>query len=96
MLGRSVRFFAVVLVLGGGLALFVPAAGAAAGLARAIPSRLLRRRWPGAVAAAGMEDRHSRAAGERLRRAARVPSVLGQGLDPAEPVIYLPWANAVA
>ena len=30
---------------------------------------------------------------ERRRRAARVPNVPGQGLDPAEPVMYLPWTG---
>lgn len=37
------------------------------------------------VAAAGMEDRHSRAAGAAASRAG-VPDVPGQGPDPAEPV----------
>ena len=31
--------------------------------------------------------------GERRRRAARAPKVPGQGLDPAEPVMYLPWTG---
>ena len=38
------RFSAVLLAMDGGLVLFVPAAGQAAGSARAIPSRLPRRR----------------------------------------------------
>jgi len=84
-------------------ALFVPAAGAAAGSARAISSRLHRADDRVCVAATGMEDQHGAAEidavpgsgrrGSPRRHAARVPGVPGQGLDPAEPVMYLSWTG---
>ena len=76
--------------------------GQAAGSARAISSRL----HGGdrlCVAATGMGDQHDAVAsgavpgaghrGEPRRHAPRVPGVPGQGLDPAEPVIYLAWTG---
>ena len=55
------------------------------------------------VAATGMEDQHGAVAsgavpgsgrrGQPRRQAARVPGVPGQGLDPAEPVMYLSWTG---
>ena len=55
------------------------------------------------VTATGMEDQHGAVAsgavprsgrrGEPRRHVARVPGVPGQGLDPAEPVMYLSWTG---
>ena len=57
----------------------------------------------GCVAATGMEDQHGAVAsgavpgsgrrGEPRRHAAMVPGVPGQGLDPAEPVMYQSWTG---
>jgi len=94
-------FFAVLLAPGGGLALLVPAAGVGG-----LPDRrIISSRLPGGddrvcVAAAGMEDQRC-SDGERrcariwtpLRYTAWVPGVPGQGLDPAEPVMYLSWTG---
>ena len=80
-----------------------PRPGRAAGSARAISSRLPRRGDRVCVAATGMEDQHGAVAsgavpgsgrrGEPRRHAAGVPGVPGQGLDPAEPVMYLSWTG---
>jgi hypothetical protein len=80
------RFFAVLLALDGGLALFVPAAGAGC---RIGPHHLIQ-------AAIGALAEYpplplgwktgTAALREQRRRAARVPDVPGQGPDPAEPV----------
>ncbi len=94
------RFFAVLLAPGGGLALFVPAAGAGC---RISPRYLIeapqREGDRVCVAATGMEDQNGAVAsgavpgsgrrGEPRRHAAWVPGVPGQGLNPAERVMYL-------
>ena len=92
------RFFAVLLVPGGGLALFVPARPGWAGCWIG-PRHLIQARLRGrvCVAATGMEDQHGAVAsgavpgsgrrGEPRRHAPRVHGVPSQRLDPAEPVI---------
>jgi len=94
-------FFAVLLTPGSGLAVVVP--WRAAGSARAISSSLHGEDDRMCAAATGMEDQHGAVAsgavlgsgrrGEPRRHAAKVPGVPGQGLDRAEPVMYLSWTG---
>ncbi len=83
---RPVPSLGVLLALGGGLDLFVPAAGA---------GRRIDPHHPIQAAIEALAEYPSLPLGwktgtaplrERRRRAARVPNVPGQGLDPAEPV----------
>src|ERR1035441_5451474 len=101
---RAVRFSGVLLALGGGLVLFVPAAGQAAG--SAVPShrrchrggdrvRVARRRvedLQGAVRATLLADLDDARAGASMSHGF---PVFPQGLDLAKPAMYLSWTGDV-
>lgn len=91
--GRPVPFFAVLLAPGGELALFVPAAGAGC---RIDPHHPIQAAIEALAKCPSLPlgwKTGAAALQERRRRAARAPNVPGQGLDPAEPVMYLPWTG---
>ena len=77
------RCFAVLLAPGGGLASFIPAPRAGGLPDRPAPSHR------------GSTEEMTRRHGEPRRQQQKVPGVPGRGLDPAEPVMYLSWADHV-